>query len=143
MSVTEKFFLFAVCALLTCMFVKFVFMTSDEAKILGNNYTDQMGKINKDLEESGLTKYDNDELYGYDIVNCIKENLGDYASTETAPVNVYVKTTFSENTYTNGAYISNIKSFADTKYIKPTATFIGDVIRNENRVIIGLSFIQK
>jgi hypothetical protein len=77
------------------------------------------------------------------VVNFIKKYLGDYTAAEEAPLYVNVKTSASENTYTNETNIADIKNFTDTKYIKPTAVFEGKVIKNENKVIVGVSFVQK
>lgn len=101
-----------------------------------------------EIEEYDIMKYDNEELRGSEVVNFIKKYLGDYSPEEEAPIYVRVKTASAEgshdNTYTNSEYISDIKNFSSRQhYIKPTAWFTAEVIRTENKAILGVAFIQK
>lgn len=137
-----KLILFGVSVLITCVVVKVSLMATEEAKHLSSAAIGQMSDMNSDIADTGILKY-NDEIQGSDVVNCIKKYLGDYVSSQTAPVYVYVKTTLSENTYSNNTYITNIKNFTDARYIKPTALFTGQIIKNTNDVIIGIKFTQK
>lgn len=99
--------------------------------------------FNDDIIDSGIKKYDDTKVNGSEVINCIKKLLGDYPEGETAQIYIYVKTSKSENTYTDKSYFSNITDFTDSRYIKPTAVFMGKVIQNENKVILGLSFVQQ
>jgi hypothetical protein len=96
--------------------------------------------------EIEITIYDGEEVRGAEVVNFIKKQLGDYNSSETAPIYVEVVTNTLDgrycNIYTNSEHIESIKSFSNKKYIKPTAVFVGKVIRTKNRVIIGVEFTQ-
>lgn len=142
-SESIKLLLFAASVIITCIIVFLGFRATDSAKEIGNNAVSQMADINNDIKDSNLKKYDDIDVYGSDVVNLIKNVLGDYTDTETAPIYVHVKSSLSDNTYVNGAYITNIQDFTDTKYIKPTAVFEGNVILNANKVIVGVEFIQK
>ncbi len=143
MNTGLKIFLFGVGALITALFAVLLFMTAKESRQVGFAATNQMSKINDDLKNSGIMKYDRIDVYGSDVVNCIKEHLGDYSATETAPIYVYVKTATAINTYTNGSFLEAIKDFTNLRYIKPTSVFRGEVIKNTNDVIVGINFIQK
>lgn len=143
LSVAMKILLFAAAIIITCIIVMLGFRAADTAKEISNSAVIQMTELNNDIKDNDIKKYHNIEVYGSDVVNCIKKNLGDYTSTEIAPLYIFVKTSVSENTYTNGAYITNIRDLTHNMYIKPTAVFLGTVIVNENKVIIGISFIQK
>lgn len=101
-----------------------------------------------EFAEYSITMYDGEEIMGSEVVNFIKKNLGDYSSTETAPIYVEVVVKNSGTTYTkrhsNKTYIKETKNFSNVQYyIKPTALFAGEVIRNQNKVIIGVKFTQK
>lgn len=101
-----------------------------------------------DYAEYKVSMYDGEDIRGSELVNLIKKELGDYSSSETAPLYVEVVTNYSGTTYikthVNNQYIDNIKNFSNTEYyIKPTALFTGEVKRTENRVIIGVKFTQK
>lgn len=100
-----------------------------------------------DYAEYKITMYDGEEIRGSEVVNLIKKELGDYSSSEEAPLYVEVVTKLSDTiyskTHTNNEYIDDIKNFSNLEYyIKPTALFTGKLIRTENRVIIGLLFTQ-
>ena len=115
----------------------------NSAKELNRNAMKQMQNLSISLQDSDIKKYDQMEVYGGDVVNAIKKYLGDYGAGETAPIYIYVKTKQKENTYTNGTQIKSIQNFSHINYIKPTAVFIGEVVKNENDVILGIRFTYK
>lgn len=143
MNTSLKILLFGITALITALFAVLLFMTAKEGRQVGLAATIQMGELNDDIKNSGIMKYDDTDVYGSDVVNCIKEILGDYTAGETSPHYVYVKTSLSENTYTNKGYIVDIRNFTNMRYIKPTAMFRGEIVKNVNDVIVGINFIQQ
>lgn len=143
MNTGLKIFLFGVGALITALFAVLLFMTAKEGREVGFAATNQMSELNEDIKNSGILKYNDIDVFGSDVVNCIKENLGDYTATETAPLYVHVTTSTAVNTYTNGSFITEVRDFTKPRYIKPTSVFHGEVIKNVNDVIIGVNFIQK
>ncbi len=143
MNTGLKILLFGVGALITAMFAVLLFMTAKEGRQVGFAATSQINELNEDIKNSGILKYDDLDVYGSDVVNCIKENLGDYTATETAPIYVYVVTSSSVNTYTNGSITDEVKDFTNLRYIKPTTVFRGDIVKNINDVIVGINFIQQ
>lgn len=143
MNTGLKVLLFGVGALITALFAILLFMTAEEGRQVGFAATTQMSEINEDIKNSGILKYENMEIYGSEVVNCMKENLGDYTEAEAAPIYIRVETSSSTNTYTNGTLIDEVRDFTKPRYIKPTAIFRGDIIKNINDVIIGLNFIQQ
>lgn len=99
-------------------------------------------------EEYEFVRYDGESIRGSELVNFIKKQLGDFSTTETAPIYVEVVTkassSFYTNIYTNNQHIEDIRNFSSINYyIKPTAIFTGEVIRTGNDVIIGVKFSQK
>lgn len=109
---------------------------------------DKQQEIMDDYVEYDLTKWDNQEVPGSYVRNFVKENLGEYTASETAPIYVSVKTVVSSvaytNSYANEVHIKDISNFSSTQYyINPTATYSCEVIRNTNKVILGISFVQK
>ncbi len=143
MNTSLKILLFGVGALITALFAVLLFMTAKEGRQVGFAATTQMSELNEDIKNRGILKYDDVEVYGSDVVNCIKENLGDYTATEIAPIYVRVETASSVNTYTNGSVIDEMRDFTKLRYIKPTTAFRGDIIKNTNDVIEGINFIQQ
>lgn len=142
-SDSVKILIFAAAVIITCMLVALGFRAANAAKMISNSAITQMEELDHDLKYSDIKKYDGTEVYGSDVLNFIKKKLGDYTTSEIAPIYVNVITSLSENTYTNSVYIDNLKNFAHDMYIKPTAVFKGNVIKNENNIIMGVTFTQK
>lgn len=138
-----KILIFAAAIIITCLIVALGFRAADTAKALSNSAITQMAEMNNDIKDSDIKKFDKNEVYGSDVMNFIKKYLGDYTSSEAAPIYVLVRTSLSENTYVNGEDIKNLKNFTHEKYIKPTALYHGEVIMNKNKIIIGVEFKQK
>lgn len=143
LSDASKLLLFAAAIIITCMIVALGFRAADTAKEINNSAIIQMSQLNNDIQSADISMYDAAEIYGSEVVNFIKRTLGDYTEAETAPISVKVTTTLSQNTYTNKSKIFDIRDFTSSYYIKPTAVFIGEVLQNENKVIIGVAFTQK
>lgn len=100
-----------------------------------------------DYSEHEILIYDGETIRGSEVVNFIKRRLGDFSSNDTAPIYVEVLTKVSVSTYThtykNKECLDDIRNFSNVEYyIKPTALFIGEVIKTENMVIIGVRFTQ-
>jgi hypothetical protein len=138
-----KILLFAATIIITCIIVSLGFQAADAAKDISSSAVRQIEELNGDIQNGDINRFDHAEVYGSDVMNFIKKHLGDFSDTETGAIFVTVKTSLSENTYTNNSYFSEMKDFTTTKYIKPTALFIGSVLMNDNKVILGISFTQK
>ncbi|MGB4661314.1 MAG: hypothetical protein WBI07_19230 [Mobilitalea sp.] len=138
-----KLILLAVAAFITCIVVFVSIRAMDTAREISGSAISQIASMNEDIKDGDLLKYDDTEVTGSDVVNCIRKYLGDYTAPATAPISVYVKTTSTEHTYNNSSYNTNIKNFTDTRYIKPTAVFAGDIIKNANNVIVSIVFKQQ
>jgi hypothetical protein len=120
----------------------------DDTKRASDKVIDHSKEITEDYDEYELTKYEDLELKGSEVVNFIKDHLGDYTAGETAPYYVRVKTVVSgvsySNDYVNKVHIKNIRNVSALDYfIKPTAYFYCEIIRSRNKVILGISFTQK
>ena len=138
-----RILIIAASVIITCVIVWLGFSAMNTAKDISNNSISQMIKLNNDLKESDINMYDSTIVTGSEIVNFIKKNLGDYGAAENGPFTVTIVTNMGTSSYTNGSYISNIRDFTDSQYIKPTAEFTGEVIRNENDVITQVIFSAK
>ncbi len=95
-----------------------------------------------------IKQYDGEELRGSEVINFGRKNLGDFSSTETAPLYVYVETVISgvryKNKYVNNVHLKDMKNFTKAEfYIKPTAFFECTIIESKNKAILGANFIQK
>lgn len=105
-------------------------------------------EIAEEYAEYNISMYDGEEVRGSQLTNFIKKNLGDYATTETAPIYVEVITKGSgityKNKYINKEHLPDIKNFSSTQYyVKPTASFSCEVTKSVNEAILGIKFTQK
>lgn len=133
-----------IIGILIYQLIYYVNSTTDVAREVIKNTED----IADGIAEYSLMKYDGQEVKGSQVRNFIKEQLGDYDTGETAPIYVQVTTAVSGTAYTNSyenkQYFDDMKSFASTRYfIKPEALFRGEVIRTDNKAIMGIQFVQQ
>lgn len=143
MSHATKFLLLAASIIITCVLVWYGFRMLNIGSEISKNAMYQMQKLNSDIKDSGIMRFnDNDSVTGSDIVNFMKEYLGDYEAKETGPIYITVIEGEADYTYKNGFYIQDIKNFTSERYIPPTAVFSGEVIKNENDIIVGVKFIK-
>lgn len=142
-SDSVKILIFASAVLITCILVTLGYRAAETAADISNHAILQMSELNDDIKDSNLIKYHETEITGSEVVNCMKKYLGDYDERDTAAIYIEVRTNSSDNTYQNNLHLSEVKAFGNERYIKPTAIFQGKVIKNENKVIIGLTFIQR
>ncbi len=138
--------LFAV-VIVACM-ILYMKLNIDNVMKTSNKIVENTEKMSAEYDEYELTMYDGEEIKGSQVVNYIKKNLGDYSSEETAPIYIRVLTVASGSQYTNDyvnkEHIRDIKNISETEhYIKPTACFDAEVIRSENKVILGICFTQR
>lgn len=137
-----------VAVIIVGLIIAFISNSLNSTMDTANHLINKQEQITSEIEEYSIMKYDNEEIRGSEVVNFIKKQLGDYDSSEAAPVYIRVKTVTEgvsyDNTYTNGECIKDIKNFSSRQYyIKPTAWFIGEVVKSENEAILGVVFTQK
>lgn len=147
-DLVPQIFLAVVGVILVGMIIYQVMLSVKSTSKIANTVIASTEETATNYIEYDLTMYDGEEVRGAEVVNFIKKHLGDYSETEEAPIYVEVVSKYSgttyTNTYTNNVHISEIKDFTKISYyIKPTAIFSGEVIRNENKVILGVKFTQK
>ncbi|NLZ82587.1 MAG: hypothetical protein GX915_02870 [Clostridiales bacterium] len=142
MTDATKIILLAATTLITCILVSLGFISMRSAKELNETAISQMADLNDGLKDSDIKMFDNIDVYGSEIINLIKKELGDYEEGETGQIYVYVKTSTKDNTYYNGSQISDLQNFTNENYIKATAVFKGKVDKNKNGVILGVQFTQ-
>lgn len=141
-------FLSVVAVIIAGMIIAFIKNYLDGTLASARSLAGKQEQALSELEEYEIMKYDNEELRGSEVVNFIKKHLGDYLPEEEAPIYVRVTTradgsTYS-NTYTNSEHIADIRNFSSQQhYIKPTAWFTAEVIRTQNKAILGVAFTQK
>jgi hypothetical protein len=147
-DLTAKILLSVVGVILVGAIVYYTMNFFNSTKAAADNIVDGTADLAEDYADYDIKKYDGEEVRGSEIVNLMKKYLGDYTSSETAPIYVQVDTVNSGTTYSskyiNNAHISDVKNFSFIEfYIKPTAKFNCKVIKTTNKAIVGISFKQK
>lgn len=138
-----KIMILAASTLITCVLVALGLSTMRSARNLNDTAMAQIIELNNELKDSDMKRFNGIEVYGSEVVNLIRKELGDYDDGESAPIYIRIISSTSDYTYTNGSQIKNLQNFTHERYIKPTAVFIGNVDINENDVILGIRFTQK
>ncbi len=138
-----KGLILAAGTVITCIVLSIGFLFARESRALSSAGTEKLNHYSAELSESDLTMYDGLEVAGIDVTNLIKRRLGSYTSSETAPVQIRVKTAKAENTYSNGGAIDSIQNFTHNNYINPLGKFTGKILRDGNKAITAIQFLQK
>lgn len=147
-DLVPQIFLTVVGVILVGIIIYYVMNSVQSTRRLADTIILNTEKTASQYTEHDIVKYDGEDVRGSEVTNFIKKHLGNYDTSETAPIYVEVITKISGstnvNTYSNKEHVDDIKNFSNMQhYIKPTAIFKGEVIRNTNKVILGVKFTQK
>lgn len=150
-----KGLLLAAGTIITCIVIGLGFYISREARDTASNGAGQISKLNAEFNESDKLMYDNITVSGSEVLNVINkyknDDIGIIVSTRKTPNTYYIHTLSTasidgQTVYTLGAKSSNnVKSAQDINnhlYINPNGQFMGEILRDNNNVVIGISFIQ-
>lgn len=143
-----KGLILAAGTIITCVVISLGFYISREAKNTASTGTKQINKVNTEFAESDKIIYDGTNISGSEVISVIRKMEGQ-------SVGVYVKTGTDTCFYgyefdlnsgelqgENKVVYSSSTDSSKDNYINPYATFTGEVIRNNNDVITGISFTQ-
>jgi len=147
-EIVPQIFLAVVGVILVGLIIYYILNSVRATKKLADKIILDIEKTAVMYDEYDIMMYDGEKIRGAEVVNFIKKYLGQYDETETAPIFVEVITSVAGKTevnqYYNNEFLLEIRNFSNEKrYIKPTAMFDVEVIRNENQVILGVKFTQK
>lgn len=143
-----KIILIVVAVILVGLLVAYfmgVFKTQKQNLNKGTNKIDDV--VNSALDFDVLV-YDGKEVDGKSLVDIIE----DYKEKD-VKMSIWVETLDGTSTYYNYSYTSNNlgtavtvtppASKADSGYITESASFLGEVLRNKNKEIVCLKFVQQ
>ena len=128
---------------ITCMVISIGFYAARQGREISSITTEKLNNVAINIIEEDYTLYDGLFVRGSDVVNFALRNLSSYSSNKNAPIYIYVDTGSSKTKYENNIELNQIKDFTSNHYIHPLGRYKGQVIRNENEVIIGMSFISE
>ena len=138
-----KIMILAASVIVTCMVVGAAFLMEIQARQISQSAVGAISDLQTQYTDYQLSMYDDLEVTGSDVRNLLKRQLGDIETGQVADISIIIKTGKGSYTYIDNTYLSNTKNVSDIRYIKPTATFLGSITRNQNGVIISLTFEQK
>lgn len=131
-----KAFLLAAATIITCIVVSLGFSMAREAKQIGNHVVEELHQYRVNIEEQDYTKYDGVTVYGNDVVNLMKRELRE----QEGGVWITVVREDRQVTYKKREETEGVKQIGNRHYIAPAERYTGEVVRNENEVIVELIF---
>lgn len=119
-----------------------------------DKYTTEFDNTTRQILESKYTKYDGAPTSGSIVLNLIKTT---YSGATDDPVYIFVKTTSNPagvyyvcdssgtrlDSSTESGLVRNAQKRGNGNYIMPSASFTGQVDRDTNGAIIGITFTQE
>lgn len=123
--------------IITCIVVGLGFFISREAKNVSDKGTNQLSAMNSQYDNVEYMMYDGLRVTGREVVNVIKSH-------GSSDVGITVKTSKNNTTgiiYTGTNTIPSSKG--DANYINQSASFLGEVTRNDNGEVDGIVFTQQ
>lgn len=152
MDSSLKGLILAAGIIITCIVISLGFYISRQSKDTAYSGVDQINKLNAEFTESDKTMYEGISIAGSEVINVINK----FKSEE---ISVVVTTKSNNTTYygysvsgTGGKYVlgsitsnstQTAKKVSNACYIKPTAQFLGTILRDSNDAIIGIHFTQQ
>ena len=131
-----KALLIAASTIITCIIVGLGFQMAREAKQIGNYVVEELHQYRTAAEERDYMKYDAVTVYGNDVVNLMKQEF----SGEKGGLRITVKEGNTGYSYENSEDVKRAQDAETEEYIVPTSEYTGEVVRNENEVIVELIF---
>ncbi len=128
---------------ITCMVISIGFYAGRQAREISSVTTKKLNELSIHLSEEDFSLYDGLVVRGSDVVNFIYKKLSFYSQDEHGSIYIYVDTGTSQSKYGNNINLSKLKDYTSDSYIHPLGKYKGQVIRNENEVIVGMSFIAE
>lgn len=131
-----KALLIAASTIITCIIVGLGFSMAREAKQIGNYVVDELHSYRVSIEEQDYTKYDGVTVYGADVVNLMRYVF----SVKESGVSITVEQNGEWRSYRTSEDMEQARDAGSMYYVFPSAEYTGDVIRNQNDVIIEILF---
>ena len=150
-----KGLLLAAGTVITCIVIGLGFYIAREARDTANKGAGQISKLNAEFSESDKIMYDNISVSGTEVINVINkfknDDMGIIVNTKKTK-NIQFNRNLTNST-SNGVVVYKLGGNASTKvkdsqdinnniYINPNGQFLGQVLRDENNVVVGIQFTQ-
>ena len=144
-----KGLILAAGVIITCLVVGIGFYISREASAAATNGTGQISRMNKEVAESDKVMYDGLDVTGSEVINAINKYKSEDISVkvQTKKSIVYYNRLLSDDDKQLGnassASVKDTQQITSSYYINQKAQFNGEILRDVNDTIIGISFVQQ
>ena len=143
-----KGLILAAGTIITCIVIGLGFYIAREARDTAAGGAGQISKLNAEFNESDKVMYDGLEVSGSEVINVVNKfknnNIGIKVSTMKGTT-YYIHLLNDNDTSLGGVSSASIKDAqksANNTFINPNAQFVGEIYRDINQAIIGISFRQ-
>lgn len=142
-----KGLLLAAGTIITCIVIGLGFYIAREARDTAAGGAGQISKLNAEFNESDKVMYDGLEVSGSEVVNVINKfkngNIGIRVATKKKTVSyIYAVNADGNLGDSSSASVKEAQKTESANYINPNAQFIGEILRDANNTITGISFAQ-
>ncbi|WFR59547.1 hypothetical protein QA584_10775 [Anaerocolumna sp. AGMB13025] len=144
-----KGLILAAGVIITCLVVGIGFYISREASAAATNGTGQISRMNKEVAESDKVMYDGLDVTGSEVINAINkyksEDIAVKVTTKKSSVyyNRILINSDKELGNESNASVKDTQTITSSYYINQKAQFTGEILRDVNDTIIGISFVQQ
>lgn len=143
-----KGLILAAGTIITCIVIGLGFYIAREARDTASTGAGQISKLNAEFNESDKVMYDGLEVSGSEVINLINKYRDDDISikVQTKKSIIYYGKLLSDSDSTlegdSNASIKDAQKSNSVTFINQNAQFTGEVLRDSNNTIIGISFVQ-
>ena len=141
-----KGLLLAAGTVITCIVIGLGFYIAREARDTASSGAGQINRLNAEFMESDKIMYDGIHVSGSEVVNVINKFKNDdlCIKVETKKGGI-VNYGYTDETLANKSShtIKETQNLKGLYYVNPNALFQGEVLRDNNNVIVGLYFKQQ
>lgn len=143
-----KGLILAAGTIITCIVIGLGFYIAREARDTAAGGAGQISKLNAEFNESDKVMYDSLEVSGSEVINVVNkfknDNIGIKVTTRKS-ITYYINYLKNNDTTLGGSSSASIKDAqksTHSSFINPNAQFVGEVLRDVNKTIIGIAFSQ-
>lgn len=143
-----KGLILAAGVIITCIVISLGFYIAREARDTAANGAGEISKLNAEFNESEKVMYDGLEVSGSEVVNVVNKfknnEIGIKVRTKKC-VTYYGNVLNGDDSAIIAASYASIKDAQKSSsitFINPNAPFMGEILRDVNEAIIGISFVQ-
>jgi len=135
-EIAPRALLLAAGVILTVLMISIMVNQFKSANEMVNISSEMISDRATELKYSELYSMDGMEVYGSDVVNLCKKELG-------KGINITLKKGINTVTYTDEAAITKLRDYESNEYVKPSTRWKCSVVKNKNGIVTDVIFTRK